>query len=223
MKIALAGPLEGDLSSFYSQMNQTNPHWVVCTGDYGVWPDPHRMDRAARTHASLDFSKYYVGNIEGLPNIIPTLTLAGVHDDNRWLNHRQASNNVEILNNVHWLSQGYRTTIGWEGPPMRVTGLGRAYSEASFSGGRGKKAYRHYTRRETERACSSGPTDLLVLYEHVDAPGLRNVVYATRPRLILNTKHINRKLYDTIQGIPIIQLGRKEVKEIEWKEGSFVL
>jgi hypothetical protein len=222
MKILLSGPIEGDLKSFYEHARAQEPHWIVCAGDFGIWPDPHRMDRAARKHAGKDFSRYYVGAMEDLPEIrIPTLTLAGVHDDNRWLNYRQTCDNVEILNNVHWLSQGYRTTIGFDGPPVRVTGLGRAYSESTYSGEGSKRSHRHYTRRDVERACSSGPTDLLVLYEEIDAPGIRNVIFATRPQLILNVQHANRKAYSEVQGIPIVQLARKETKTIEWKNGCF--
>jgi hypothetical protein len=220
MKILLAGPIEGAIDALYAHAAELSPHWIVCAGDFGIWPDPERMDRASRQHAVKDFSKHYVGM--GEPLNISTLTVAGVHDDNKWLAHRQSVNNTEILNNVHWLAQGYRTTIGW-GDIIRVTGVGRAYSEATYSGESGKRSHRHYTRRDIERACSSGPTDLLVLYEHLDEPGLRNVIYATRPKLILNVQHPNHKLYEEVQDIPVIQLARNETKLIEYAEDTFIL
>jgi hypothetical protein len=127
------------------------------------------------------------------------------------------------LNNVHWLAQGFRTNIGFEldQPSCRVTGLGRAYSEPTYKGLGGKRSHRHYTRRDIERACSSGPTDLLVIYEHLDAPGIRNVIYATRPKLILTVDHPNRKNYSRVQGIDVVQLGRFEGKVVKWENGSF--
>lgn len=213
MKILLSGAIEGHIRSFYEHAQTQKPHWVLCAGDYGVWPDPHKMDRAAKKHAGIDFSHAYVGLI--IPKTIPTLFIAGVHDDNRWLQDRIKANNTEVLSNVNWLAQGYRTTIGWE-KPIRVTGLGRAYSESTFKGQFNKRSHRHYTRKDIERACSSGPTDILMLYEHIDAPGIRNVIFATRPKLILNAIHPNRKRYDEVQNIPVISLDRYQTKLIEW-------
>lgn len=221
MNILLSGPVEGYLNTLFSNATEAGAHWVVCAGDFGIFPDPQRMDRAARKHAGTDFAKRYVGTYAREIKI-PVLTVAGVHDDNRWLNHRQSVDNTEILSNVHWLAQGYRTVIGFDGPPLRVTGMGRAYSESTYNGEGGKRAHRHYTRRDVERACSSGPTDLLVLYEHLDAPGIRNIVYATRPKLILNVAHPNRQEYTEIQGTPVISLGRGSSRLIQWKEGAFV-
>jgi hypothetical protein len=221
MKILLAGPVEGYMNVLFADAKKEEAHWIVCAGDFGIWPDPQRMDRASKKYAATDFSKRYVG-ANPSPITIPVLTVAGSHDDNRWLNHRQSANNTEILNNVHWLAQGYRTTIGFDEPEgIRVTGIGRAYSEATFNGDRGKKSHRHYTRRDVERACSSGPTDLLVLYEHLDSPGLRNVIYATRPKLIVTVSQVNRKVYDAVQDTPVVTLDRYDTKVVEWKNGQF--
>jgi hypothetical protein len=221
VRILLAGPAEGYLAPLYDYAKQGEAHWIVCAGDFGIWPDPARMDRASRLHHGVDFSLKYVG-VDSSPTTIPVLTVAGVHDDNRWLNQRQSANNTEILNNVHWLAQGYRTTIGFDGPPLRVTGLGRAYSEATYTGTVGKRTHRHYSRRDVERACSSGPTDLLVLYEHLDAPGVRNVIYATRPKLIVTVDHPNRKNYSDVQGIDVINLDRQQGKIVQWIDEQFV-
>lgn len=220
MHILLSGAIEGHLKSFYQHASIQHPHWVVCAGDFGVWPDPQRMDRAAKKHAGKDFSRAYVGAL--IPQTIPTIFVAGVHDDNKWLQDRIHANNTEVLNNVHWLAQGYRTTIGWD-TSIRVTGLGRAYSESTFNGELNKRSNRHYTRRDVERACSSGPTDLLIIYEHLDAPGIRNLIFATRPKMILTVVHPNRKKYNKIQEIPVISLGRNETKLIEWRDNNFCL
>ena len=150
-----------------------------------------------------------------------TLLISGVHDDNEWLKARHDRGNSMILGeHVHWLAQGFKTTIG-EWQPIRVTGLGKAYSESTYSGQFGQRSSRHYTRAEVERACSSGPTDLLVVYEHLDAPGIKNMIYATRPKLILNIAHPNRKKYTEIQHTPVIQLGRRETRLVEWDERLF--
>jgi len=178
------------------------------------------MDRAAKKHAGRDFSRMYVGADTSYSEF-QTLIISGTHDDNEWLKRMHEVGNTVILGeHVHWLAQGFKTTIGWE-LPIRVTGLGKAYSESTYSGQFGSRSSRHYTRAEVERACSSGPTDLLVIYEHLDAPGIKNVIYATRPKLILNITHPNRKKYTEIQQTPVIQLGRGETRLVEWDEQLF--
>lgn len=220
MKLLLIGPLEGHLNKFYKEAMALSPQWVVCAGDYGVWPDPMRMDRASKKHAGQDFSRMYVG-ADATYAWASTLLISGVHDDNEWLKKRHDIGNTVILGeHVHWLAQGFKTNIGWE-LPLRVTGLGKAYSEATYKGQFSQRSSRHYTRSDVERACSSGPTDLLVIYEHLDAPGIKNVIYATRPKLILSIAHPNRKKYTEIQQIPVIQLGRGETRLVEWDEQLF--
>lgn len=207
MKILLSGAIEGHLKNFYEHAAPQNPNWVVCCGSFGTYPDPHRMGRAAKRHSGTDFSQAYVGALI-LPTV-PTLFVAGPHEDHRFLQERVVANNTEVLANVHYLANGFRTTIGWD-KPYRVTGLGRVYSEATWKGGFSKRSSRHYTRRDVERACSSGPTDLLIIHEHIDCPGLRNVIYATRPKLILTAKHPNRTVHSSVQGISVISLGIDE-------------
>ena len=221
MNILCAGPVQGHYSDLFKKAKEAQAHWIVCAGDFGIYPDPHRIDRAARPYTATEFAKRYVGVLPD-PINVPVLTIAGVHDDNRWLNHRQAINNTEILSNVHWLAQGYRTAIGFE-VSLRVTGLGRAYSEGTYNDEPGKKSHRHFTRRDIERACSSGPTDLLVIYENLDCPGIRNVVFATRPKLILTVRHHKAPTYPSIQGIPVLTLDRQETKTVCWLNEQFVI
>jgi len=222
VKIFLSGPVEGFLSPFFDAVEASQASWAVCAGDFGIWPDPARMDRASRQHGGLEFSKYYVGAINREIRV-PVLTIAGVHDDHQWLAQRKAANNTEILSNVHWLANGYKTQIGMHGLPCRVTGFGRVYSETTYRGQPGKRSWRHYTRQDMEKACSSGPTDLLVIYESLDAPDIVNIIFATRPKLILTMNHPNRKIHISVQGIPVITLGRTENRVIVWNEGSFLV
>lgn len=219
MRLLLAGPVEGNLEEFYSAAEKLKPHWITCTGDFGIWVDPKLIENNVKQYIKTEFAVYYLG-LNKKPINIPTLTIAGAHDDNIWLSRRVASGNLDILNNVAYLAQGYKTVIGWENN-LRVTGLGKVYSAQTYQGNPSPKAYRHYTRHEVERACSSGPTDLLIIYEHIDSPGLRNIVFATRPKLILTPEFPRQKRYKSVQGIPIISLARGETKLVEWKDNSF--
>jgi hypothetical protein len=223
VKILLAGPSEGFLHPLFDCAEAAEASWIVSCGDFGAWPDPARMDRASRQHGGKDFARMYVG-ADPRPISVPVVFISGVHEDHRFLEERKAVNNTEVLSNVHWLANGYRTVIGQHGPiDCRVTGLGKAYSEATYRGEYGKRSRRHYTRHDQERACSSGPTDLLVLYPHIDDPGIRNVAYAVRSKLILTVRHLNRPVYEEIQGTPVISLGRAETCLIEWNNGSFLV
>lgn len=223
MKILLAGPVEGHLTRLFDAAESSETSWVVSCGDFGAFPDPARMDRASRQYGASEFASYYVGATPR-PIRVPVLFIAGVHEDHRFLRERYAVQNTEVLSNVHWLANGFRTTIGadLDQPPLRVTGLGRAYSEVTYSEQYTKRSRRHYTRHDVERACSSGPTDLLVLHEHLDAPGLRHVIFATRPKLILTASHPNRKTYREVQKTPVITLGRGQTHAVYWEDGCFV-
>jgi hypothetical protein len=223
MKILCAGPVQGHYTDLFKKAEKLGSHWIVAAGDFGIFPDPNKIDRGARPFTSNEFARRYVGALPD-PINVPVLTVAGAHDDNRWLDQRKAAGNTEILSNVHWLAQGYRTVIGFD-VPVRVTGLGRVYSEMTYreSPQWNHKSHRHYTRRDVERACSSGPTDLLVLHEHLDAPGLRNVVFATRPKLILTCYRPKAQTYESIQGIPVLALDRQETRQVVWAEGQFVI
>lgn len=214
MKIAFLGPVQGNLTALYEQLEEDGIQWAICAGDYGIWVDPAQMDRASKKHDQKEFAKYYAGAIT-TPIKVPTLTISGVHDDNRWLKNRIAVGNTEILPHVHWLANGYKTNIGWD-KPIRVTGLGRAYSEETYSGNTSSKSHRHYTRKDIERGCSSGPTEILVIYEHLDCPGIRNLIYATRPKVIVTVTRPNKKVYSEVQDIPVISLTKGDFYYTTW-------
>ena len=221
MNVTLSGPAEGHLKDLFTDAKEQDANWIICAGDFGIWPDPARRDRASKKHVTTEFAQRYVGAIYEEIRI-PVLTISGVHEDHQFLAHRKSVNNTEILSNVHWLANGYRTVVGTHGPPMRVTGLGRAYSEATYRGAYSKRSQRHYTRHDIERACSSGPTDLLVVYENLDAEGIRNMIFATRPQLILTVAHPNRPVYPEVQGIPVVTLERRTTRTIIWEEGKII-
>ena len=48
-----------------------------------------------------------------------------------------------------------------------------------------KTKLRAYRRSQVEKACSSGPTDILLIHEHPSAEGIASIVFATRPQLII--------------------------------------
>jgi hypothetical protein len=215
MKIALCGPVEGHISSFYEHLAAAGPdiRWALCVGDFGLWPDRNRIPRGSRTHgAGIDFSKMYALNT---PVTVPTVTVCGVHDDVRWLKQRQDMCALKLLPNLNLLVNGHKTIIGWGDHKVRVTGLGKVYSKSTYEGRFNKKSHRHYTRQEVEKGCSSGPTDILLLHEHVDEPGVRNLIFATRPKLIVTAARPDQKQHLRVQDRPILTLQPREIVTVE--------
>jgi hypothetical protein len=214
MKLLLAGPIDGNIASFYKQIDKT-VDWVLCTGNLGIWPDPARIDRATRLKSGpQDFAKLYLG---GFQAPIQTLFVAGVHEDHQWLeNRKRIPEGLEILPEINWLMNGFKTTIGDAVEVVRVTGFGKVYSESTFDGKLNKRSYRHFTRRELEKGCSSGPTDILLLHEAPSKP-VMNLIYATRPKLIV---HSAKESYlDHIQDIPTLALSRGDTVPVKFRDG----
>lgn len=217
MRIAFAGAVDGCIMALYEKI--TEPvDWIVCTGNLGVWPDIARVDRATKQRARQgDFATLY---LEGWQAPIQTLFVSGVHEDHKWLYQRVQSGQLEILPNVHLLANGYRTTIGDMTNVCRVTGLGKVYSKSTYEGKFNKKSPRHYTRNEVTKACSSGPTDLLLMHENPDTgDGLKNLIYATRPKLVAYSA-VNSKVSKCVS-VPTLGLAKEEVIFLDYKNNAF--
>lgn len=215
MRVALSGPIDGAIKEFYDKLPEVP--WALCTGDFGVWPDPAKIDRATRRKGGAqDFAYLY---LHGFQAPVPTIFVSGTHEDHRWLEQRKGiPEGMEILGEVNWLMNGYKTHIGGHFDTLRVTGLGKVYSEATFNGKFNRKSYRHYTRRELEKGCASGPTDILLLHEAPAKP-IKNLIYATRPKLIVHSDRTYRKY--SILDVPTIALPKHTIKIVEYQNEAF--
>jgi len=207
MKLLLAGEIDGKIIDFYEKIKIHTPEWVLCTGSFGTWPDKAKVDRGTRQHVGVgDFPRLFAS---GFNNAVQTVYVSGVHEDHSWLKQRQAAQNMEVLPNIHWLATGYRTNIGNWDENIRITGFGKVYSEQTFNGVQGKRSNRHYTRPEFEKACSSGPTDIILFHERPDNKLTRQIIFATQPKLIVFS---NRTAELTkIMGIQAIGLSKSEI------------
>lgn len=209
MELILAGPVDGKIETLYHKTKQSDASWILCTGSWGTWPDPNRLDRGTRKKAgSGDFAKLYVSGWQAPKQ---TLYIAGAHEDHRWLRDRFRSGNMEVMPNVHFLANGYRTTVGDWDTTVRVTGLGKVYSESTFHGKFNKKSHRHYTRSEFEKACTA-PTDILLLHEPPNKI-VKNLIFATRPKLIVHSSRTPIDFYH-IMNVPTIGLVKGQTQEI---------
>jgi hypothetical protein len=155
--------------------------WNLCPGSMGIWPDPFYIDRHARKYAGMEFSDLYLAQSQIPHNL---LFVRGAHEDHFWLRRRrEAGVGLELIPGLFWLADGYQTILHEN---MRVTGLGGVYSPQYYDEEEGwKTKLRAYRRRQVEKACSSGQTDVLLIHEHPKAVGIKEIVFATRPQLII--------------------------------------
>lgn len=233
MIVFFAGDIHGRVTQFYDKVLDlekelgVQPDWILQTGNFGVWPDPLKIDRATRRHVDdVDFYQYYYKGI-AVPR--PTLFIAGRHEDHRWLNFKRDRGEMEILPNLHWLLNGFRTNVG-----VSVVGLGKVWSPNTYRGRKvtPRRRLTHYTRDDVERACSQGPTDILLTHEapkglkfntHVsEAEGLERICYATRPKLLVHGHHNETVMQKTETTKTLcLGLGNMEIEAWNIDNGHF--
>jgi predicted phosphohydrolase len=163
---------------------------VLHVGDFGIWPDPRRIDRATRRHDGAgDFSKWLAAR-RAAPR--RTIFIKGNHEDFDWLDAQLSD---EILPSLVYLRNGRTIDLGEGRDVVRVGGIGGCYSPSDYS--RKSKQLRgaekaHYTHDEIEALGKRGRTDILLLHDapagvrfaagHTSAAeGLRELIARVRP------------------------------------------
>ena len=169
MILCVGGDIHGALDRFFSDVLAFEAalgvrfEVVLHVGDFGVWPDPERIDRATREHDGAgDFPAWFA---EGRAAPRPTVFIVGNHEDFTWLAERKGK---EILPGLTYLPNGQTIDLGEQ--RVRVGGLGGCYGPRDYERQvRDLQGYekRHYTRDEVERLGARDGIDILLLH---DAP-----------------------------------------------------
>ena len=172
MLICVAGDIHGAINRFYDDVLAFEMslgvtfEWVLHVGDFGIWPDPERIDRAARSHDGAgDFSEWLRA---GRRAPRQSLFIKGNHEDFSWL---ESQMRTEVLPGLVYLRNGCRMDLeNASGDRIKVGGIGGCYGPSDYA--RASKALqgyarRHYTHDEVDRLGSSGPLDFLLTH---DAP-----------------------------------------------------
>jgi hypothetical protein len=235
MILALCGDVHGQILSFYEKLDQmqkdtgVRADYVLQTGNFGVWPDPSRVDRhTKRFKEAGDFATLYLSDY-WIPYL--TLFIPGAHEDHVWMDQRFKRAQMLLLPNLTFLGQGYQTTIGFNDDILSVVGLGKTYSPVVYGSQNGvprHKMVAHYTRGEVERACAQGPTDILLTHQAPsgarlgpiisDSEGINKICYAIRPKLLVHGGYGQSREYTTPKtGIPAISLARGEIVLLDWQ------
>jgi len=170
--ICAAGDIHGAMECLYEDVLAFEQNlgarfdWVLHVGDFGIWPDPEKIDRGTRNHDGAgDFSKWLAS---GRPVPRRTVFIKGNHEDFAWLD---AQNSSEVLPGLVYLRNGCKMELGGaERESVCVGGVGGCYGPSDY--GRDSKtlrgyAKRHYTHDEVERLAASEGVDIVLTH---DAP-----------------------------------------------------
>lgn len=157
--------LYADVAAFEASLGVRFDH-VLQVGDFGVWADPNRIDRATRHHEGAgDFPEWLREN-RAAPR--PTVFIKGNHEDFVWLDAEQ---DAEVLPGLTYLRNGSTVDIhDHVAGTIRVGGVGGCYGPSDYRRRSGRLqgyARRHYTSDEVERLANAGSVDIVLTH---DAP-----------------------------------------------------
>jgi predicted phosphodiesterase len=232
--ICAAGDIHGAMDRFYDDVLAFEESlgvrfdYVLHVGDFGIWPDPNRVDKATRKHDDAgDFPVWFAENRAAAR---PTVFIKGNHEDFVWIDEQLKAGRREILPGLTYLPSGDVIDIGEDRERIRIGGIGGCHGPSNY-GRRARDlqgwAKRHFTYDECERLTSHGGVDVLLLHDapagveftwrrndgsvrrryQSEAEGLAQAVARARPRVCLFGHHHTR-LDAEIAGVRCIGLNK---------------
>lgn len=231
MILCAAGDIHGAIARFYAdvlafeaELGLRFDH-VLHVGDFGIWPDAERVDKATRNHDGAGDFPAWQTEQRAVPR--PTVFIKGNHEDFRWLNQRREERRLEVLPGLTYLPNGEVLEIEAGGGFCRVGGIGGCHRPSSYARSARSPALRHFTRDEVEQLAAQRQLDILLLHDAPggveftwrrkdgsvwrrvvsEAQGLADVVAATQPLVCLFGHHHTR-LDVTVAGVPCLGLNK---------------
>lgn len=227
MILCAAGDIHGRLDEMYAGVLAFEValavrfDFVLHVGDFGIWPDPARVDGATKRHDGAGDFPVWVAEQRAAPR--STVFIKGNHEDFVWLD---AQSSAEVLPGLHYLRNGrvHELVAGRE--VLRVGGIGGCYGPSNFE--RLSKtlqgyAKRHYTRDEIAALSTRGGLDIVLTHDAPagvrferhrrgegflsDAAGLDELLVKTRPRVCFFGHHHTR-LDAEVAGVPCLGLNK---------------
>jgi hypothetical protein len=234
MFLCAAGDIHGALDQLYDDVLAFEKALglrfdaVLHVGDFGVWPDPERIDRATREHEGAgDFPIWHASG-RSVPR--RTVFIKGNHEDFAWL---ETCAGTEILPGLTYLANGHVLELGAEpeGQRIRVGGIGGCFGPSNYERPSSRLrgyARRHFTRDEVDALCQRGRLDVLLLHDAPggmefvrrrrgreqryvsEAAGLAEAVRRTRPRVCFFGHHHHRidAVIEDVSCIGLNKVGR---------------
>jgi hypothetical protein len=218
--ICAVGDVHGHIDAMYRIVDELERELdrvvdlVLQVGDFGIWPDPQRLDEATRRHGGAGDFPRWLAEHRHAPR--PTIFIAGNHEDFGYL---LESGPGELLPGLCFLP--WAAVTQFKG--LRIGGLGGCYSSRSYAmPSLDRKRRRHYCRTEVRELAAAGSLDLLVIHDApagrfsdirsgwerswtTHAEGLTELIEATRPRLCLHG-HLHGRFERNHAGVPITGL-----------------
>lgn len=226
--ICAAGDIHGalerlydDVFAFESNLGVQFP-WILHVGDFGIWPDPDRIDKATRRHDGAGDFPWWAAEKKPAPR--RTLFIKGNHEDFSWLDSRARA---EVHPNLFYLRNGSTFDLrDDEGGALRVGGIGGCFGASKYHRpsvdlpGYGK---RHYTRDEVERLGTEDRLDIVLTHDAPagirfeshrqganwvsDAAGLDDLLERTKP-LVCFFGHHHTRVDGVVRGVRCIGLNK---------------
>ncbi len=227
MLLCAAGDIHGAIDGMYDDVLAFENvlgnrfEWVLHVGDFGIWPDPNRIDRATRKYDGAGDFSAWLANRRAAPR--RTVFIKGNHEDFLWLD---AQHTPEVLPGLFHLRNGQTLRLDGSGGTVRVGGVGGCYGPADFE--RPSKhlqgyAKRHYTRDEIDALCERSPVDVVLVHDAPagirfekyrygngrvsDTAGLDRLIHRLRP-LVCFFGHHHTRVDGEVAGVRCIGLNR---------------
>ena len=225
MILCAAGDTHGALDRFYDAVLAFEVHLgatfdhVLHVGDFGIWPDPDRIDRATRRHDGAGDFATWLQNERTPPR--PTLFIKGNHEDFDWL---EARPDGVVLPGLHYLPNGTRRVLPGG---VAVGGIGGCHGPSNYarpSRTLQGSARRHYTRDEIAQLARGPRVDVLLLHDAPagvvfdkrfpsgdprrytsEAAGLAELVASHQPTVCFFGHH-HARVHTDVAGVPCIGL-----------------
>ena len=212
MMLCAAGDIHGGLDRLYADVLAFEVSlgvefaWVLHVGDFGVWPDPNRVDGATKRHDGAGDFPAWAAERRTAPR--RTLFIKGNHEDFVWLDAQPTS---EVLPGLHYLRNGTAREIASGEEVLRVGGIGGCHGPSNFDRpSRSLQGYqkRHYTRDEIAALGAHADLDIVLTHDAPagvvferhrrgagfvsEATGLDELLARTRPRICFFGHHHTR-------------------------------
>jgi predicted phosphodiesterase len=228
MLICAAGDIHGAIDRLYEDVFAFEASlgvrfdYVLHVGDFGIWPDPNRIDKATRRHDGAGDFTTWLRETRKTPR--PTVFIKGNHEDFEWLDARH---DPEVLPGLVYLPNGRTLDVRDQtGDTIRVGGVGGCYGPSDYkrrSDTLQGYAKRHYTADEVERLATAGGVDIVLTHDapagvrferhrrnasHVsEAAGLDVLLARVRPRVCF-FGHYHTRVDAEISGVRCIGLNK---------------
>jgi Icc-related predicted phosphoesterase len=224
MLICVGGDIHGRLDQFYRDIADFERSlgvkfdWALHVGDFGIWPDPTKADKATLKHGDIgDFPQWF-SEKKSAP--IPTAFIKGNHEDFGFL---ESCHKGVVLPNLFHIPNGRarELTCASEAGSIVVAGVGGCFGPSDYN--RKSRTLQGYAKRHftsDEIAALKPGADILLFH---DAPagveftrnwpggreskqtsraeGIAEAILRVKPRVCFSG-HWHRRVDYQIGGVP---------------------